>query len=345
VKLAIAWEINLLHPKRGSYTEIVTDRPPDSRQFRAALGSFVTGVTIVTTRAADGRPIGLTASSFNSLSLDPPMVLWALAKSARSLPAFAAAEHFAVHILAADQQDLASLFATSGADKFADLDVDSGPGRVPLLRGCSARFLCRTAHQYDGGDHTIFVGEVVGFDHFDRPALAFQDGAYANLVRQPALATLPADAVTGAEGSFSRDFLGYLLGSAHARLMARVRSELDRHQLAEEHYQLLMFLSNEDNLTLAELSGLAERHVTHGTLTSLAKRGLITWSGSDRPSARARLTAEGQRVAMELGVAHKAAEAHAERLLGANGAQTLKMMLRGILEAMPPAPPPARDGH
>jgi 3-hydroxy-9,10-secoandrosta-1,3,5(10)-triene-9,17-dione monooxygenase reductase component len=327
----------------------VTNHPPDSRQFRTALGSFATGVTIVTTRAGDGQPIGLTANSFNSLSLDPPMVLWALAKSSKSLPAFAAAEHFAVHILAADQQDLANLFATRGADKFADLDIDEGPGRVPLLPGCSARFQCRTAHQYDGGDHTIFVGEVVRFDHFDRPPLAFQGGTYANLVRRPAGVAVAAAAATGVEGSFSRDFLGYLLGSAHARLMACVRGELERYRLAEEHYHVLMFLSNEDDLTLAELAELtqlADRHVTYQTLASLVIRDLVTVTGGDYPSTRARLTPEGHRVAIELGVALKAAEAHAERFLGANEAQTLKMMLRGILDAMPPEPPAAgSDDH
>ena len=327
----------------------MADRTLDSRQFRTALGSFATGVTIVTTRAADGRPIGLTANSFNSLSLEPPMVLWALAKSSLSLAAFAAAEYFAVHILAADQQPLANRFATRGAEKFAGLEFDAGPGGVPLLRGCSAVFQCRTAHQYDGGDHTIFVGEVVGFEHFDRPALAFQGGGYAHLIKRPAAATPAAAAAAAAESSFSRDFLGYLLASAHARLMALVRGDLERYKLAEEHYHVLMFLSNEDDLTLAELASLtqlADRQVTYQTLAALAIRDLITLSGGDYPSTHARLTAEGHRVAVELGVALKAAEARAERFLGANEAQTLKMMLRGIIEAIPPGPPvPGGDEH
>jgi 3-hydroxy-9,10-secoandrosta-1,3,5(10)-triene-9,17-dione monooxygenase reductase component len=325
----------------------VPDQHLDSRQFRTALGSFATGVTIVTTRAADGQPIGLTANSFNSLSLEPPMVLWALAKSSKSLPAFVAAEYFAVHILAVDQQPLADLFATRGADKFADLELDAGPDRIPLLRGCSARFQCRSAHHYEGGDHMILVGEVVAFDHFERPALAFHGGGYANLIRRSPAAGAARDAA--AVGSFSRDFLGYLLGSAHARLMARVRGELERYQLAEEHYHVLMFLSNEDNLTLAELAALtqlADRQVTYQTLTTLAIRDLVAVSGGDYPSTRARLTTEGHRVALELGVALKAAEAYAERFLGADEAQTLKMLLRGILDAIPPvSPPPRGDEH
>src|SRR6267154_5224513 len=102
-------------------------------QFRNALGAFATGVTIVTTRDHGGRDVGLTANSFNSVSLNPPMVLWSLAKSARSRSAFEAAQHWAVHILAADQEELANRFATRGTDKFAGLTTDDGRGQVPLL--------------------------------------------------------------------------------------------------------------------------------------------------------------------------------------------------------------------
>jgi 3-hydroxy-9,10-secoandrosta-1,3,5(10)-triene-9,17-dione monooxygenase reductase component len=314
--------------------------PAESRAFRHALGAFATGVTIVTTRAPDGTRIGLTANSFNSLSLEPPMVLWALAKSSRSLPAFEAAGYFAVHILAADQRALSDRFARRAAEKFADLEVDEGHGGIPLLRGCSARFQCRTAYQYEGGDHVIFVGEVVAFDHSDRPALAYQSGTYASVLRHTAPA--PPDAEVADDGSFSRDFLGYLLGSAHARLMARVRGELDRYRLGEEHYHVLMFLSDEDNRSLLELDALmqlADRRATYQTLVDLAIRDLVALSGPDSPETTARLTPEGHRAAIELGAALKAAEMDAERHLGAREAQTLKVLLKGILRAMEPARP------
>lgn len=321
------------------------DRPVDSRQFRTALGSFATGVTIVTTRAPDGTPIGLTANSFNSLSLDPPMVLWALAKTSRSRDAFAQAEYFAVNILASDQQALADLFATRGAEKFAELHCDSGLGGIPLLRGCSAVFECKTSYQYEGGDHVIFVGEVLEFAHFGRPALAFHGGNYASVVKYPTSAAGAADGQGAAlESSFSRDFLGYLLGSAHARLMDRVRGDLERYRLSEAHYHVLMFLSNEDNLTLKELANLtqlADLQVNYQTLADLVIRDFITVSGGDYPSTRARLTPDGHRVALELGASLKAAEAYAERFLGATEAQTLKMLLRAILQAIPPVAVPS----
>ena len=155
------------------------DRAQRARRFRSALGAFATGVTIVTTRDAEGADVGLTANSFNSVSLDPPMVLWSLARSARSLSAFLAASHFAVHVLAADQEALSLRFAARGTDKFAGLALERGAGGIPLLGGCSARFECRTAFRHEAGDHMIFVGEVEQFGHTDLPELLFHRGRYA----------------------------------------------------------------------------------------------------------------------------------------------------------------------
>ena len=149
------------------------------RAFRDALGSFATGVTIATTLAPDGEPVGVTASSFNSVSLDPPLVLWSLAKSAQSREAFTASGHFAVHVLAASQQDLSDRFARSGADKFSGLDWDRGELGSPLFADFAARFECRTRHEYEGGDHVILVGEVVAFEAHDVPPLLFHAGSYA----------------------------------------------------------------------------------------------------------------------------------------------------------------------
>jgi 3-hydroxy-9,10-secoandrosta-1,3,5(10)-triene-9,17-dione monooxygenase reductase component len=114
----------------------------DAREFRSALGAFTTGVTIITARTADGAAVGITANSFNSVSLEPPMVLWSLAKSARSLAAFETARHFAVHILSAQQEDLSNRFARSGADKFNGVAAGSGIAGLcwkVAARACSAR--------------------------------------------------------------------------------------------------------------------------------------------------------------------------------------------------------------
>jgi flavin reductase (DIM6/NTAB) family NADH-FMN oxidoreductase RutF len=128
--------------------------------FRAALGMFATGVTIVTARGADGSPVGLTANSFNSVSLNPPLVLWSLARSAGSMPAFEKGSHYAVNILAADQHALAERFASKSVDRFADVAFREGTGGAPILEGAAAVFECFNRSRYEEGDHVIFVGEV-----------------------------------------------------------------------------------------------------------------------------------------------------------------------------------------
>lgn len=134
-------------------------------EFRTALGMFATGVTIVTARTADGTLVGLTANSFNSVSLEPPLVLWSLSRTAASMPAFQAGSHYAINILGADQQALALRFAAKGLDRFADVEFIEGVGGAPLLAGAAASFECFNRSRYDEGDHVIFVGEVERCTH------------------------------------------------------------------------------------------------------------------------------------------------------------------------------------
>jgi flavin reductase (DIM6/NTAB) family NADH-FMN oxidoreductase RutF len=129
-------------------------------EFRSALGMFATGVTIVTARSDQGQLIGLTANSFNSVSLSPPLVLWSLARSAASMPAFSTGSHYAINILSADQQALAKQFATKGHDRFAGVQFVAGAGGAPLIAGAAATFECFNRSRYEEGDHVIFVGEV-----------------------------------------------------------------------------------------------------------------------------------------------------------------------------------------
>ncbi|MDB5947552.1 MAG: flavin reductase domain protein FMN-binding protein [Ramlibacter sp.] len=121
---------------------------------------FATGVTIVTARAPDGAVIGLTANSFNSVSLDPPLVLWSLAQAAASLAAFSKGSHYAINVLAADQKPLAERFALKGADRWNGVGFSEGIGGAPLLHGAAATFECFNRSRYEEGDHVIFVGEV-----------------------------------------------------------------------------------------------------------------------------------------------------------------------------------------
>jgi len=129
-------------------------------EFRAALGMFATGVTIVTARTPEGELIGLTANSFNSVSLSPPLVLWSLSRKAGSMPAFERGSHYAINILAADQRALAERFASRTIDRYAGVAWHEGEAGAPLLDGAVAVFECFNRSRYEEGDHVIFVGEV-----------------------------------------------------------------------------------------------------------------------------------------------------------------------------------------
>ena len=152
-----------------------------SRRFRNSLGMFATGITVVITRTPAGEPIGLTVNSFNSVSLDPPLIVWSLANDLPSRALFEACEYYAINVLAEDQADLSQRFASRLEDKFAGLEFDTGAGGVPLLQGCCARFQCRNTVRHEGGDHVVFISEVVDFDREARPPLIYFGGAYRQL--------------------------------------------------------------------------------------------------------------------------------------------------------------------
>jgi flavin reductase (DIM6/NTAB) family NADH-FMN oxidoreductase RutF len=159
----------------------------DSRDYRRALGQFATGVTVVTTRASDGRRIGLTVNSFSSVSLDPPLVLWSLARKAASFADFSSATHFAVNVLGAGQHHLSRQFSTQLPDRFAGVDCAEGPAGCPLLSGAIAQFVCRIVQRHDGGDHVIFLGAVEEYKWLDGEPLVFHSGRYRVATRHPDL--------------------------------------------------------------------------------------------------------------------------------------------------------------
>lgn len=152
----------------------------DPRELRRAFGAFATGVTVVTTFDQAQKPWGFTANSFTSVSLDPPLLLVCLAKSAGSFPVFAQTQHFAINILAADQRDLSNAFATAGADKYAATSWQARTTGSPVLDGVAAWLDCVTHDLVDAGDHLVLIGRVVDFDHSDTPPLGYCRGAYVS---------------------------------------------------------------------------------------------------------------------------------------------------------------------
>lgn len=164
---------------------LVAEPPVSPLAFRGAMGSFATGVTIVTACDAEGRPIGLTANSFNSVSLTPPLVLWSLSLAARSMAVFGHAAHYAINVLAADQRHLAERFAGRLADRFAGVAHRAGLHGCPVIEGAAAVFECRSRSRHEEGDHVIFVGEVQRCTHrADAQPLVYHQGAYINVLQR-----------------------------------------------------------------------------------------------------------------------------------------------------------------
>jgi len=159
--------------------ELASDRSPiDPRDFRNALGTYATGVTIITAAGSDGKPYGITCNSFASVSLNPPLVLWSLVLYSSSLSAFQDASHFAVNVLGVSQQALANKFAKSSDDKFVGVQWTPGLGGAPLFAECVANFQCRSVNRYYGGDHVIFLGAVEAYSYNRKEPLLFARGGY-----------------------------------------------------------------------------------------------------------------------------------------------------------------------
>ena len=306
----------------------------DARQLRNALGTFATGVTIVTTCDCYGNDFGLTVNSFNSVSLDPPMVLWSLARNSASLPAFYQASHFAVHVLAADQENLSGRFAGKGIDKFAGVGLRRGQANVPLLDGCAAYFECKTAFRYDGGDHEIFVGEVINFEHCDRPPLVYQAGNYAMLLKKPRAAE---PGIEASDGSFSRNSLSYLCGVATHYLNEKSSQELMRQGLKQLDAWVLNLLSEKEDQTVAQLDaqmGVSRLRVTPEVMGHLVDRALVTAQLQGDTEAGFRLTARGREILIAFVAASKASEESAQQGFDHAEAQSLRSLLKRVIREL-----------
>ena len=154
----------------------------DPREFRRALGSFATGITVVTTASLDSGMVGITANSFNSVSLDPPLVLFSLDRRAYSVPAFHETGAFAINVLSDNQRHLSQIFATALIDKWDNVSYELWNTGSPILTEALASFECKTQHIYDGGDHLIFVGRVTKMRYdIDAAPLLYFRGAYRRI--------------------------------------------------------------------------------------------------------------------------------------------------------------------
>jgi flavin reductase (DIM6/NTAB) family NADH-FMN oxidoreductase RutF/DNA-binding MarR family transcriptional regulator len=249
--------------------------PPDfsPRDFRATLGMFATGVTIVTARTAAGDPVGLTASSFNSVSLDPPLVLWSLAKAAGSMAAFANGRHYAINVLSADQRELAERFAARDVDRWQGVAFTEGASGAPLLQGCVATFECFNRSQYTEGDHVIFVGEVERCTRNSSASpLLYHGGRF--YTEHPLLGSqADTTAPQSPDGRFVGSYLGYLLGQASHAVYRDFENAIAAQGLTHIAWRVLAVLHDAALSTPEGHAAIAVGQLAHDVL---AKQPTVT---------------------------------------------------------------------
>lgn len=259
-----------------------TGKPFSSRDLREALSRFATGVTIVTTARDDDEPIGMTASSFNSVSMDPPLVLWSVTKTAHSAPVFFKAEHYSVHVLASDQVDLSNRFARSGEDKFSGLSVERDANGVPVIAGCVVRFDCRQWAVYEGGDHWIIVGEVNAIERNNAESLVFSSGSYATANPLRSAVSQPendADQTSPIDG-----LLIYNLARAYRQLGDQFHTAVRDSGLTVPEWRILASLHGQVSRTLPDLAArtFIDSKALYDMVITMAEEGLCDHRQDDQ---------------------------------------------------------------
>ena len=318
--------------------------PPDfsPRDFRATLGMFATGVTIVTARTAAGDPVGLTANSFNSVSLDPPLVLWSLAKAAGSMAAFANGRHYAINVLSADQRALAERFAARDVDRWQGVDFVEGASGAPLLKGCVAIFECFNRSQYTEGDHVIFVGEVERCTRNSSASpLLYHGGRF--YTEHPLLGSqADASAPQAPDGRFVGSYLGYLLGQASHAVYRDFENAIAEQGLTHIAWRVLAVLHDAAVAPGADGKGLAVGCLAHDvlskqpTVTKLVQRmaddGLVQLLADPDDHRRTLVvaTSEGHRIAAALIEQARAQESTLLSRWSAGEAEALKRHLQKL---------------
>lgn len=279
----------------------------DPLQFRRALGNFATGVTIVTAQNAQGEKVGVTANSFNSVSLDPPLILWSIDKKSSSFSVFEEATHFAVNILSGTQIELSNKFSRRNIDKFADTNFQLGAGRAPILENCSAVFECQRYQVIEGGDHWIIIGKVVRFHDQGRSPLVYHQGAYSAVLPHPSL-NMKSETAEGVFPGRLYDNMYYLLTQA----VRAYQNDYQPKQLASgfrtSEARLLLVLESKTASSKCDLQrevAMPIREIEEATKI-LSEKGLLIDNGQHYE-----LTEQGNACAHML---YKIAESHQEEV-------------------------------
>ncbi|MCH8531795.1 MAG: flavin reductase [Saccharospirillum sp.] len=215
----------------------------DAKDFRRALGKFATGVTIVTTRDQNGEDLGMTASSFNSVSIDPALILWSIDKNNYGADTFRTAEFFAINVLNDSQVELSNRFARRGEDKFSGITIGRGKGDIALIDGAAAQFECRTWNVYEGGDHYIIVGEVLNYHYAENVnSLVFHNGRYAVSDMHPTMKNSDSSRIT--DGGLLNDYMLFLLRQALSAYCDHFYPKLQAFNITAEEWRVLTLLTD-----------------------------------------------------------------------------------------------------
>jgi flavin reductase (DIM6/NTAB) family NADH-FMN oxidoreductase RutF/DNA-binding MarR family transcriptional regulator len=251
----------------------------NASEFRNALATFATGVTIITTQDSSGMSVGMTASSFNSVSLNPPLVLWSVEQEAHGAKAFIEGKYFCINVLSAEQVQLSNKFAQQGNDKFSGIDSEFGLGGCHMLKGSVCQFQCSAWAVYEGGDHAIIVAEVQSFATSHKRGLVFAGGSYAT-----AEAIAPPPQVSDGLDSMGNavdDLLLYHLSAARKQLAGVLYLAVEEAGLSVTGWRILANLYDQDQVDISRLHFriLSGQREAREAVESLQSLGWLDYDG------------------------------------------------------------------
>ncbi|MBQ0756070.1 MAG: flavin reductase, partial [Amphritea sp.] len=284
---------------------------------------------------AEGNPVGVTASSFNSVSMDPILVLWSIDKGAHSLSAFENAENFAVNVLGKDQVSTSNNFASRGEDKFANAAYSAGLGGSPILDEYAAQFECKTWATYDGGDHLILVGEVINYRYNDSvEPLVFARGSYAVSAQHPEMvkASSPCETIA-AEDNFVGDYLLYLLRGAYQSFSADLYPKLKQEcGINPEEWRIMARMISCPESKINDLTEIVMQPevALRQSADWMVEKGLVEYIDNET----LKLTAQGTETATKMQALAIKEEAALLAQMPADQAEHLKANLKTLIEKL-----------
>lgn len=306
----------------------------NAKDFRRALSQFPTGVTVITTLDEAGNPIGVTASSFNSVSMDPALVLWSIDKRSYSAQAFQEAEYFIINVLRRDQVATSNNFASAGKDKFDNAAYHAGIGGCPALDTFAAQFECKSWAVYEGGDHLILVGEVIDFRYENSVGpLVFTRGSYAISSQHPEMVKSAPAEENEQQVDFVGDYLLYLLRETYQRFSGRLYPQLkNKYSVTPEEWRILARMVNTPVIPIKDLTVMVMQPEVslRETADWMVEKGYLEYPDN----STLKITPQGAVLASNLQELALSEEAELLSLLSDEQTRTLKNNLKAMIEKL-----------